>query len=167
MIEIHRVLSQDDIAVIINLAREIWIDHYTPIIGSEQVEYMLEKFQSTNAVRVQLSEGHEYYLAVAGERNAGYLAVIPDADGSSLMISKIYVRRESRGCGVGRKLLDFAETVCRQRELRSIWLTVNKFNTNSIAWYERMGFVNVGGLVQDIGNGFIMDDYKMVKTFQL
>jgi hypothetical protein len=27
-----------------------------------------------------------------------------------------------------------------------------------------MGFRNVGSLVQDIGNGFVMDDYKMEKT---
>lgn len=167
MIEIQQVLSHADVMVVVDLAREIWIDHYTPIIGAKQVEYMLDRFQSADSIRSQLSEGYEYYLAVADTRQCGYLAVAADVDDSSLMISKIYVRRESRGCGIGRKLLDFAEIICRQRELRSIWLTVNKFNCNSIAWYERVGFVNAGELVQDIGNAFRMDDYKMIKVFQL
>jgi hypothetical protein len=30
--------------------------------------------------------------------------------------------------------------------------------------YEKIGFKNVGSLVQDIGSGFVMDDYKMEKT---
>ena len=38
---------------------------------------------------------------------------------------------------------------------------VNKYNSNSIAAYEKMGFLNLGPTVADIGDGFIMDDYIM------
>lgn len=57
MIEIQRILSQSDIAQTADLAREIWTDHFTPIIGSAQVEYMLEKFQSPDAMTRQISGG--------------------------------------------------------------------------------------------------------------
>jgi diamine N-acetyltransferase len=43
-------------------------------------------------------------------------------------------------------------------------LTVNKNNTGAISVYEKIGFRNVGSLVQDIGSGFVMDDYAMEKT---
>jgi ribosomal protein S18 acetylase RimI-like enzyme len=46
-------------------------------------------------------------------------------------------------------------------------LTVNKNNVNAIKAYEKMGFRNVGSLVQDIGDGFVMDDYAMEKTVRL
>ena len=35
---------------------------------------------------------------------------------------------------------------------------------NSIAWYTRMGFRNAGPIVQDIGAGYVMDDYRMEKV---
>lgn len=43
-------------------------------------------------------------------------------------------------------------------------LTVNKNNVKAIRAYEKTGFKNIGSLVQDIGNGFVMDDYKMEQT---
>ena len=45
-----------------------------------------------------------------------------------------------------------------------LWLTVNKDNAGAIAWYTRMGFKNAGAIVQDIGAGYVMDDYRMEKS---
>jgi len=45
----------------------------------------------------------------------------------------------------------------------SIWLTVNKFNDDTLAWYKRRGFMAVGNVKKDIGDGFFMDDYLMEK----
>ncbi len=164
MIEIKKVLLESDIAQVADLAREIWTDHFTPLIGSAQVEYMLDKFQSSDAMNRQISGGYDYFLAVVDVKNVGYMAIVPDVDKSSLMISKIYVKKDVRGSGVGCRFLEHAERICQEYGFKTIWLTVNKDNANSIAWYERMGFVNADTLVQDIGNGFIMDDFKMVKT---
>ena len=44
------------------VAEEIWRDHYTPIIGKKQVEYMLEKFLSPEALVEQINSGYQYYL---------------------------------------------------------------------------------------------------------
>ncbi len=38
-----------------------------------------------------------------------------------------------------------------------------KFANITEAFYERMGFARTGSLVQDIGNGFVMDDFKLMK----
>jgi len=50
------------------------------------------------------------------------------------------------------------------RRLRKLWLTVNKENAVSIAFYERIGFTTQEAMVTDIGEGFVMDDYRMVKV---
>lgn len=39
-----RVDRREQIAAVAALAREIWTQHYTPIIGAAQVAYMLERF---------------------------------------------------------------------------------------------------------------------------
>jgi hypothetical protein len=38
---------------------------------------------------------------------------------------------------------------------------VNRHNSDTIKAYESLGFQNVGTVVQDIGGGFVMDDYQM------
>jgi diamine N-acetyltransferase len=164
MTELTRVQTQEQISNIVNLAREIWTDHYVPIIGQKQVTYMLDKFQSQEAITAQLAGGYEYYIVTHDGQSMGYLAIVPNGDEDALMISKIYVTKSGRGRGLGRRMLSFAEEICRERRIKTLWLTVNKQNTDSIAWYIRMGFRNAGPIVQDIGAGFVMDDYRMEKT---
>jgi len=59
--------------------------------------------------------------------------------------------------------MQFIEEKAKLYHLKIIMLTVNKNNTNAIRTYEKLGFINVGPVVKDIGNGFIMDDYQMTK----
>ncbi|MGI6496926.1 MAG: GNAT family N-acetyltransferase [Kiritimatiellia bacterium] len=162
--DISRVCSESQISDVAELARVIWTDHFTPIIGRDQVDYMLDKFQSEKAIAAQIGDGYEYYAVSRDGRIVGYLAVAPDAGAGMLMISKIYVLKSERGHGLGRAMLEFAEDLCRERRFHALYLTVNKNNRSSIAWYARMGFRNAGSLVQDIGGGFWMDDYRMEKT---
>ena len=54
--------------------------------------------------------------------------------------------------------------MAQEHELSKIRLHVNKYNTNSILVYEKMGFVNTDSIITEIGEGFVMDDYEMVKN---
>ena len=164
MASLARVGTRPQIAEVANLAREIWEEHYVPIIGPEQVAYMLGKFQSAKAIAAQLAGGYEYYTASHQGKIEGYVAVVPDQDNGTAMLSKIYVRKSARGHGFGRAMLEFAEALCRERGIRALWLTVNKNNRSSLAWYKRLGFKNAGSIIQDIGGGFVMDDYRLEKT---
>ena len=157
----ERVESRAQIEMVAALAQEIWMQHYVPIIGAAQVEYMLEKFQSPAAIARQIAaEGYEYYLAPG----SGYLALVPDAPKKSMLLSKIYVKAESRGTGLGRALAEFAEKRGAECGCRELWLTVNRNNAGSIAFYERMGFRKTREVVTDIGGGFVMDDWWMAKA---
>jgi diamine N-acetyltransferase len=159
--KLERVESREQVEAVAALARETWMRHYVPIVGRAQVEYMLERFQSAEAIARQIgAEGYEYYW-VPG---AGYLALVPDAAAGRVMLSKIYVKADRRGTGLGRAMVEFAEARCAELGGRELWLTVNKDNGGSIAFYERMGFRKTGPLVQDIGGGFVMDDWRMAKT---
>jgi len=162
MTDLARIRTREQILDVVKLAREIWTDHYVSIIGQAQVDYMLGKFQSEEAIATQLADRYEYYTVSYNGKSTGYMAIVPDAD--MLMISKIYVLKSGRGQGFGRSMLEFAENICRERQIRTLWLTVNKNNTRSIAWYMRMGFTNVGPTIQDIGAGFVMHDYRMEKN---
>jgi ribosomal protein S18 acetylase RimI-like enzyme len=163
MAEFRQVISEEDIAEVARLAQEIWQEHYIPIIGREQVDYMLEKFQSRGAITSQIAQKYEYYLVLDQGQSAGYVGVVPDTGELRLLLSKIYIQKELRGRGLGKEALGFVEELCRQRGFAAIRLTVNKNNARSLAWYQRMGFANIGPIVQDIGGGFVMDDFIMEK----
>ena len=163
MSEIREVTRPADIAVVARLADEIWNEHYVPIIGQAQVDYMIGKFQSEAAIAEQIRGGYLYFLISDGGEDAGYLGLLPDERALRMLLSKIYVRKDRRGEGLGRAMMALAEDLCRRMRLECLWLTVNKNNRDSIAAYERMGFANVGPVVQDIGGGFVMDDFRMEK----
>lgn len=158
---IKQVHSTSDIEKITVLAHKIWNRHYVPIIGQEQVDYMLDKFQDTEAIQHQIENGYEYYIIYHQDNPCGYLALVPNIVAQNMMISKIYVDSDFRGLNLGSKLLCYSIEKAKERELKLMWLTVNKNNTKSIEWYQKKGFSIKEKIEIDIGNGFIMDDYKM------
>jgi ribosomal protein S18 acetylase RimI-like enzyme len=162
--DIHLVQTSADIEIVSTLAREIWTDHFTPIIGKPQVEYMLEKFQSSEPIKHQISEGCEYYLASIDNESVGYTALITNLTDRKMMISKLYILSEVRGTGVGTALLSHIESICSSRNISRLWLTVNKYNDIAISWYKHRGFVVTDAIKTDIGSGFYMDDYLMEKA---
>jgi len=163
MADITKVSSAEDIQQVAALAHEIWTNHYVPIVGQEQVDYMLEMFQSSSAISAQIENGYDYYLVFDGGGVAGYFALVPSPRDSTLLLSKIYIRSDFRGKGLGKAVIEFAEKQCAALGLRTLWLTVNKRNVNSIAFYNSLGFSKESSIVNDIGKGFVMDDFKMVK----
>lgn len=161
IVEFYPVKTDGNIEELCTLADGIWHEHFTPIIGGAQVEYMVEKFQSVPAVTEQLRQGYEYFLLLLEGRAVGYTGI--HAENGELFLSKLYLRKENRGKGYARQAMNFLEELCRRRGLSKIWLTVNRHNGNTIAAYRAMGLTIVREQKADIGGGFFMDDYIMEK----
>lgn len=163
-LRIVEVLDGNIISIVETLAYSIWREHFTPIIGRPQVEYMLEKFQSARAISDQIENQSYLYYLFQNENGhwIGYCAVVPGPE--ELFLSKLYVTAENRRSGFGRCALGFIETLASDKGLSKITLTVNKNNAGSINAYKKLGFVITDSLVTDIGSGFVMDDYKMQKN---
>lgn len=159
--DIKKASNKDQLNTIENLAYEIWSQHYTPIIGKQQVDYMLGKFQSVEAMTEQIKKGFLYFLILNNNVPVGYMSV--DILSETLFLSKFYVTEAERGKGYGRTMITYLETFAKEKNLNKISLTVNKYNTGSIKMYEKVGFVISCSVVKEIGEGFIMDDYQMEK----
>ena len=159
-IEAVRVSEPKQFKIIAELAEKIWKQHYTPIIGPEQVRYMLQKYQSAEAVKEHIGNGMHYYLLKADRHTVGYLAF--SVEENHLFLSKIYLKQEYRGLGYGSSAMNFVKECALSDSCSQIRLTVNKNNARTIKAYEGMGFINEKAVVQDIGQGFVMDDYLMV-----
>jgi len=161
-VEFQLVETSQQIEELCTLAKEIWHEHFTPIIGEKQVVYMVDKFQSPHAITAQLKDGYNYYMIKENGKLIGYTGIHKEKD--ALFLSKLYLHKDSRGKGYARQAINFLVELCKENSLKKIWLTVNRHNLNTIGAYMKMGFVTVREQVADIGNGFVMDDYIMEKT---
>lgn len=158
--DIRLVSSVDEIDKVFDLAKIIWVDHYSPIIGLEQVNYMLGNFHSRKAIEDDIRiKGFKYFLIQNNGRDVGYLSFKNEE--TSLFLSKIYILSSERGQGLGKRALAFVRDQAKRRNVRSIRLTVNKNNSGSISAYERIGFQKTGEVKADIGQGYFMDDFSM------
>lgn len=155
--------TENEIASLAEMASQIWFEYFVSIISKEQIAYMVEKFQSAPAIADQVErQGYEYYFLNVDGTNIGY-AGIKQEEGK-LFLSKFYIRKEHRGKGYASQAMKLLTGLCKERNLKAIWLTVNRHNHSTIAVYEKKGFRTVRTQVADIGNGFVMDDYVMEKT---
>lgn len=149
----------EDAAVIETLAKQIWTQHYTPIIGEPQVDYMLSKFQSQAAIKSDIDSGYVYAIAYLNNAACGYSAVKIDR---GVFLSKFYVMQTCRGKSVGKALMDNIVFFALGHKQPRIWLTCNKSNP-SLSVYKKMAFVVIDEIVTDIGGGYVMDDYVLEK----
>lgn len=155
----RQIVSGDEqgIAELSALASAIVKEHYDPILGSEQNDYMIEKFQSVPAITDQLGHGYQYYLVQQDNgADIGFMAMYPR--GNEWYLSKFYLHKDCRGQGLSRQMLSFVKQQARKAGADSITLNVNKYNSAVYA-YEKLGFHRIRDEVNDIGHGYVMDDY--------
>ena len=160
------VTSKEQVEELAILAVEIWQEHYSSILAMEQIDYMVDKFQSVPAIVDQIdNQGYHYFEMSMNDTIIGYCAIVEEAEKKSLFLSKIYIHKQYRGRGYANLAFEFLTKLCKEKEYRKIWLTVNRLNETSIHVYEKKGFIKSCTHVEDIGSGFVMDDYIMTKTF--
>lgn len=155
--ELIRVSKIDQIRETANLADEIWNECYGSILGKNQIAYMLEHFQSEEALCRQIAEGYLYYILSADGRSAGYVCV--RIEGERLFLSKLYICGAFRRLGLARRTIEELKAFAVENDLHEIYLTVNKKNTPAVLSYERLGFQRTDSSKAEIGGGFVMDDY--------
>lgn len=161
-ITFEQVVTEEQIKVLADTANIVWHDAFKEILTLKQIEYMIEKFQSFNALTEAINKnGYEYYLIKADNNVAGYTGL--HEENGKMFLSKLYILKEYRGKQVASKAFEFIENLAKEKKLKSVWLTVNKNNNHAIEVYKHKGFVVIRKQVADIGNGFVMDDYVFEK----
>lgn len=138
------------------MATEIVREHFDPIIGKEQNDYMLAMFQTEEAIREQLESGYRYFFVKDGKKTIGFIAFYPRK--SEMYLSKFYLYQTERGKGYSHQMLDFIVSETERAGLNGIELNVNRENNACLA-YEHLGFRIIRSEKNSIGNGFYMDDY--------
>lgn len=160
-VEIKKVKYLPELRKVAELADVIWHECFPGIITTAQIDYMVEKFQSLEAMCRQVEEQGYTYLAVYTDDDlCGYIGIKPEND-ERLFLSKLYLRSDKRGNGIASMMLDRVVGEAEALGKTSVYLTVNKHNDRAVGVYRHRGFEVTESIVTDIGNGFVMDDFVM------
>ena len=159
--EFKAVKSENDIKNLYLLIQEIWPEVFIPIIGKEQVEYMLVHYQGEAVISEDIKKGYKYFLIMEGDEAIGYFAFFLEKE--SLEISKIYLLKNYRGLGLSREVFDHIEEQARKNNKAKLTLHVNRNNKRAVEVYLHEGFVISKTVDLPLGEKFFLNDYIMEK----
>lgn len=164
MIEIYPATSED-LTTIKNLAYRIWPATYGAILSEKQLAYMLDLFYDEKALRQNVADNHHFILIKENEVSVGFADYELQYQNEAVTrIHKIYLLPETQGKGLGKKMTQYVENKALEADNIKLSLNVNRFN-KAKDFYERQGFNVVFEEDVELDFGYLMEDYRMEKTF--
>jgi ribosomal protein S18 acetylase RimI-like enzyme len=157
-------LTRTDFDAVASLARRIWLAHYTTIITTAQIEYMLDgRFTPANLERyLGAADRWMYVLRLDGEP-VGYCSYALTGRPREMKLEQLYLLPALHGRRLGKQMLEHVEAHAKRAGCDCLMLQVNKQNTVAANVYFRSGFAVREEVVIDIGKGYVMDDFIMEK----
>ncbi|MBL8433025.1 MAG: GNAT family N-acetyltransferase [Dechloromonas sp.] len=162
-LDIHiRPVTLPDVPAISALAREIWQAAYPGIITQEQIDFMLEQRYGLERLYDDLDDADKWLdQAFDGERRVGF--AFSEIYRGEFKLDKLYIHPDVQRRGVGGHLIGHVAARAKKLGYPCVILAVNKRNEKAIGSYKKYGFVVREAIVDDIGGGYVMDDYVMEK----
>ena len=158
-------VTEADVEPLAALAREIWHAHYPAIISVAQIEYMLAQRYDPRVVRAELGRDDIWWdKLLEGNAMAGFASYFLTGNPGEMKIDKLYVHPGRQRRGFGGRMIARAARVAQSRGCGRLVLAVNRNNRNAIDAYLKHGFRVAEAVVKDIGGGFVMDDFVMVRS---
>lgn len=159
-----RLATLADIPKIQEVAEITWPISYREIISPEQIRYMLDLMYSAEKIEAAINDPSQaFWLAEEDGKVVGFCGIehgYPEA--GITRIHKLYILPETQGSGLGKMLIDQVKDQAKINGNGTLHLNVNKGN-KAVGFYQKNGFVTDHEEVLDIGNGYVMDDFVMVK----
>jgi GNAT superfamily N-acetyltransferase len=161
LLERKEILNESDIQWLHPVIVDIWTEVFTPIIGKDQVDYMLQNYQGIDNIRQEIQQGILYFALMFQNECIGYTAYELKTD--YIYLSKIYIEKAYRGKGFMREIFDWYDQLSHQYQRKQL-LRVNQGNERAIKVYNKREFKLIAEDIVDIGAGFQMVDYLFEKN---
>jgi diamine N-acetyltransferase len=156
----YKKATLNDVVLVAELADRIWRKHYNSIITMEQIEFMLHKMYSKESLLEQMNQGQKFTLVYLNEKPIGYISLSTKNE-KDYFLHKFYIEIEEQAKGIGTTLF---HSILKEIPLaETLELTVNRQNYKAINFYFKNGFVIKKIADFDIGNGYFMNDFVMIK----
>jgi len=150
MIEIS-LTKPSEINALQKISKETFVEAFSNQNTEENMQKYLEENLSIQQLTNELLNSESsFYFARMDEIIIGYLKVnfgkaqTDFKEDDSIEIERVYVMEEFHGKDVGKKLLDKAIEISREKNAKSVWLGVWEKNYKAIRFYQKNGFLEFG-----------------------
>ncbi|MFZ4261424.1 GNAT family N-acetyltransferase [Sphingobacterium sp. HJSM2_6] len=159
MIEI-RPAEKEEVPLIQELAIAIWRPTYQGVISEDQIDFMLDKSYSREAILQSMDTGQLFYLIFLEGLAEGFMGITVREP--ILRIEKLYLNPKVQGRGLGKKFIEFAKDLALSQGLSVLELNVNRGN-KAYDFYLKQGF-KVVETVDIPYYQYVLNDYIMKKN---
>jgi ribosomal protein S18 acetylase RimI-like enzyme len=133
--------TREDFSIVKNILLTTWKNTYT-FIPEEDILTHFEKFYSEDRlIEILVDPFSKGIIAEVNSVPAGWLKLFEDHINKRFFVSSLYVLPEYQGFGLGKKLLNEAYRIAKEKHFLKVWLGVMKQNLKSLDWYKNLGFV--------------------------
>jgi ribosomal protein S18 acetylase RimI-like enzyme len=161
-----RKANKNDIQSIQNIAFETWPSAYGDILKVEQIDYMLNLMYNKEVLQKQMEESQTFVIIKEENEDLAFVSFETDYDKQAqTKIHKIYITPAAQGKGLGKILIEETESQAIKKRNNKLLLNVNRQN-KARYFYEKLGFKIAYSEDIEIGNGYLMNDYVMVKEIE-
>ena len=158
-----REATTDDVDAILEIAEQTWWPTYEPLLGKEQVTFMLGEIYSREKITDQVENNKQsFLLLLEDDKPVAFAAYSPREEYPEIYkLHKLYCLPVTQGKGYGKVLINEVIDKTKQAGKQTLDLNVNRHN-NAKSFYEKMGFKIA--YQEDIPIGpYWMNDYVMRK----
>ncbi|MCK9913316.1 GNAT family N-acetyltransferase [Microbacteriaceae bacterium K1510] len=130
-----------DLDAIVKLLLDDPLGKEREIADSPPADVYIRAFETIDADPNQLIVVAERAYDIVGTLQLSFIPGIARRGAWRGQIEGVRIAATQRGSGLGREMLEWAITTCRQRDCRLVQLTADKSRLNAHRFYESLGFV--------------------------
>ena len=164
----HRATTADA-QTLSTLATQVFLDTYATHGINDALARQVATVYSPEVFERRLrDEDVDLQLVASGGNTVGFVDIafatrcpVPGVRGAEVF--RLYVQRPFLRCGLGRKLMAKAEASARARGLETLWLTAWAGNHGALAFYQSLGFRDIG-TTEHVIDGVGHDNRVLCKT---
>jgi putative acetyltransferase len=146
---IRKIKQEDNVAIaaiVKQVMEEFNADPKTTVLGDPSLHTMFQNYQQPGAI---------YYVVEIDNKIIGGCGIrkLDGADNRICELQRMFLLPETRGKGVGKKLIELCINDAKRFNYKKIYLESLKQMSGAIALYERSGFKRISQPLGNTGHG--------------
>ena len=133
--------TKEDFSIVKNILLSTWKNTYTFIPEEDILTHFEKHYSEDRLIEILNDPFSKGIIAEVNSVPAGWLKLFEDLINKKFFVSSLYVLPEYQGFGLGKKLLNEAYRIAKEKHFPKVWLGVMKQNVKSLDWYKNLGFV--------------------------
>jgi ribosomal protein S18 acetylase RimI-like enzyme len=140
---ILRNWNKKDFPIVKKILLTTWKDTYSFIPEKDILSHFDKFYGQDQLIEILIDPFSQGIVADLDSVPAGWMKLFEDHINKKIYVSSLYVLPNYQGFGLGKKMLNEAYQISRQKGFNKVWLGVMKQNIKALEWYKNLGFIFV------------------------